>query len=90
MKLIGLLIGLIDLAPGRILAALGMGFISFGAITVVLNQLISHFTSAWGGLGGASLQIASLAGFPVAMGVVIGALITRASLSAIPKLGKIS
>ncbi|MDO8827481.1 DUF2523 family protein [Methylophaga sp.] len=85
-----LLFGMVDLAPGRVLAALGMGFISFGAITAILNALVSQAQNSWNSLAGVALQIASLAGIPEALGIVFGASIARAAIEFLPKLGKLA
>lgn len=88
--LISSLVSLVDIAPGRVLASLGMGFVTFGAVTTTINSVASIVSSNWGGLGGAALQLASLAGFPTAFGMIIGAVITRVSINTLPKLGKIT
>lgn len=73
----------------RLLLSLGMGFISFGAVTVAANVLIAQFSSAWSGIPSAMLSILSLAGFPTALGWIIGAWLARISLNALSKIGRL-
>lgn len=84
------LVSLMDVGGGRVLASLGMGFITFGAFTALVTSFTSTVSGYWGGIGGSALQLISLAGFPEALGMVIGAIVTRISISALPKLGKIA
>lgn len=84
------LVALLDIGAGRVLASLGMGFISFAAVTGVINSLISQLQTTWSGIGGAAFQLISLAGFPTALGITVGAIVTRLSISLIPKIGKIT
>jgi hypothetical protein len=84
------LVSLLDVGAGRVLASLGMGFISFTAVTGIVNLLISQLQSTWSGIGGAAFQLISIAGFPTALGITIGAIITRLTINAIPKLGKLT
>lgn len=84
------IVSILDIAPGRVLAALGMGFVSYAAVGAVITSLVTQLTSTWNGIGGAGLQLISLAGFPTGLGIVIGAIVARVSLTQIPKLGKIT
>jgi len=84
------LIAILDIAPGRVLASLGMGFVSFAAISAAVTSFLSVVSGYWGSIYGATLQLISLAGFPTAIGIVIGAIVARISLSSIPKLGKMT
>lgn len=85
-----ILLNLLDLAPARILASLGMGFVVYGSVMVLFNALISQAQSAWGQFGGPALQIASLAGIPDALGIILGSILARVSIEFLPKLSRLS
>jgi hypothetical protein len=64
----------------RVLIALGFGAVAFTGITEVVNQLVSSAQASWGGVSGAALALASLAGVPTALGLIFGAFIARTTL----------
>jgi hypothetical protein len=84
------LVSILDVAPGRVLASLGMGFISTAAVTTALNGMITIMESHWNNIVSSGFQIISLAGIPTALGITVGAIIFRVSLNSLPKLGKLS
>lgn len=81
---------LADSLPGRILAALGIGFISMAAYAAAINQLVTLAKTNWSGVGGTVLQIASLSGAPEGFGIILGAIVTRATMTGITRLGKLT
>lgn len=89
MNFIGILSWLMSSIGANILVSLGIGFISYGAVTVAAESLIDTFATTWSGLPSAVLSIFSLAGFPQALGLIIGAYLARLAFNNIPKLGKI-
>jgi len=74
----------------KFLQLLGIGFLSYEGVTILTNSLIAQVQAAWGGLTGSALQILSLAGVPESLGIICGALVARASLVAVGKLGKVA
>jgi len=76
--------------PSRILASLGIGFISMAAYGTAVTSLINVAKTNWSGLGGVSLQIASLAGAHIGFGIILGAVVVRVSLASLSRLGKIA
>lgn len=74
----------------KVLASLGMGFVSFAGYAVVVNALVSSAQTAWNGIGGDTLVYLSLAGFPTGFGIILGCIVTRTTLQSISSLGKIS
>ena len=88
-NLSSLLIGLIASAPSKILASLGMGFISFAAYAAVGDLLISQIQSSWSGMGTDIISYLSLAGFGTGIGVILGCIVTRLSLTQLSTLGKL-
>lgn len=74
----------------KVLVMLGIGMVSYTALTTLLNAVISNAQSNWGQLTGAALQLCSLGGLPDFLGIVTGALVARASFMALGRLTKIS
>lgn len=76
--------------PGRVLSALGIGWLTYAGISTAVGALVTQTFAAWNALPATIYQLVSLAGFTDALGITTAAFITRASLSALPKLGKLS
>ena len=71
----------------RILAALGMGVISYAGADILISNFTADIISSLNGLTPAVLQIASLFGVIQSLSIMLGALTTAASLSIFKKLG---
>ena len=84
-----ILIWLVTNIGGRVLISLGMGFISYASVTIAFELVVSNFSTIWSGVPSAILAILSIAGFPTAMGWVIGALLARLSITTLSKIGRI-
>lgn len=84
-----LLIALATTIPGKVLTALGIGWLTFTGVTAAASTIRDSVLAAWGGIPGAVAQIFSLGGVDEAVGVVLGAYVAKAALAAIPKLGKV-
>ncbi len=89
MQLMTILVWLVDSIGARVLTSLGIGFISYGAVSAAANALITNFSSQWDSLGVVTLNLVSLAGFPTALGWIVGAIIARLSINSISKLGRL-
>ncbi len=89
MNFVGILSWMMSSIGAKILVSLGMGFISYGAITVAAQAMIATFSTSWSGLPTAVLSIFSLAGFPQALGVIIGAYLAKLALNKLSKVGRI-
>lgn len=74
----------------KVLTALGVGILSFTGLTNLFNSVRDNVITAWGGVGGAVLQIASIGGVPEALGIVLGAVAIRVVFSAMGKIGLIA
>jgi hypothetical protein len=70
----------------KVLAALGMGVVSYAAINAALQGVTSALTSAYGSITGDLAAIISLAGFGQAMGIVLGAMAARLTFAQLNKL----
>ena len=64
----------------KILAALGISAVTFVGVDTAMQALIAHVTNGYGGLPGSVLLLASLAGMPQALGLVLGAINARLAL----------
>lgn len=84
-----LLIWFASTLGARLLVSLGMGFLSFSLITVTATSMITTFTSVWNGIPSAMLSVLSLAGFPTALGWIVGAWLARLSLNSLSKIGRL-
>jgi len=74
----------------KVLASLGIGFLTYEGLTLVGAQVQSAVLSSWGAVGGATIQILSLAGFTDAVGIMLSAITAKVALVAIGRLGKVT
>lgn len=73
----------------KVLQILGIGWVSYEAVTTLTNNVIGLAVSNWGQLTGAALQISSLGGIPTVLGIITGALVARGSFIVTNRLTKI-
>lgn len=71
------LLALVQPIIARILVALGMSVVTFTGMAVLMEQVTQAVQSAWGGLPGAILGLAGLAGLGEGLSIVFGAIATR-------------
>ncbi|ANE55664.1 DUF2523 family protein [Methylomonas sp. DH-1] len=76
--------------PGRVLAALGIGWLTYAGLATAVQSVVTATWSAWNSLPAAAYQLASLAGFTDSIGITAAALVARVSVAALPRLGKLS
>ena len=74
----------------KILVALGIGVLTYQGLTLIGNQVRDSVLSAWGQVGGVTLNILSLAGIPESLGILLGAIAAKAALVAVGKLGRVA
>lgn len=89
MNLAAWIASLVPSLVGRVLAALGMGLITIGGLTVISSQLLGYITSSIGGLPADVLGILGLAGLGDALNIVVGAITARLSLYALTQSSKV-
>ena len=70
-------------------AAVGIGTISYAAITAAFNTALSYAQSQYNSLAVDALQLVGLAGTGDALGIIGGAIAFRVAFSAASKLGVI-
>lgn len=90
MQLAAWLISLAWPIVKRVLLALGIGVVSYEGLALLAGQMESAVRATWGGLGGPILDIATLGGFPLAVGIVIGAFNARLAFLVLKKLAFLS
>lgn len=73
----------------KVLVALGIGWATYAGLGLIAEQVKTEVLAAWGQLGGATLQILTLAGVPQAVGIILGAVVAGASMLAMQRLTKI-
>lgn len=64
----------------RALVAIGFASVTFAGVKTGFDALVSTAQSNWSALPAAVLQLASLAGVPQALGLVLGAMSARIAL----------
>ena len=64
----------------RALTLIGFGAVTFTGMTALVGQLVTAAQTHWSALPVAVLQIATLAGFPTALGLIFAAFVARTTL----------
>lgn len=73
----------------RVLAALGIGFLTFTAITTAFNQIVAIAQTHFNNIASDVLQIIGLAGAGEALGMVTGAMVFKLGFTTLKRLGVI-
>jgi hypothetical protein len=71
----------------KVLTAFGIGIITFTTVKASFDFLVVEIQSSYGGLPGDMLQIFGLYSIHEALGIVLGAMVVRASLVFLSKIG---
>jgi len=74
----------------KVLASLGIGFLTYEGLTAIGSQVQSAVISSWGSIGGATIQILNLAGATSAVGILLSAITAKVALVAIGRIGKVT
>lgn len=69
----------------RVLIALGVGFVSYEGLTLLVGQIQAQVIAYWGQVGQVVFQVLSLSGFPQAMGIVLSAFAAKVSMTVAAK-----
>lgn len=72
----------------RALVALGIGVVSYAAMTAALNAALNAAKSAWAGLAGfpEALALVQIAGVNTAASIIAGALVARVAMQSLKRL----
>ena len=73
----------------RALMGVGVGLISYGAVGIVIQQLLTLAQGHYNNFPAFALQIVGLSGFGQALGMIAGAITFRATFMLMSKLGVI-
>jgi len=71
----------------RILAGLGLGILSFAAVTTALNAAISLAQGYFTGLPSTIFGLAGLAGLGEGMGIIAGAMVAKVTFNTLKRIG---
>lgn len=71
----------------KVLLSLGIGVVTYAALTVVATQIKDAVISNYGGLTGTTLDLLNLIGTGQAIGIVLGGIVARAAFAAVGRLG---
>ena len=69
----------------KVLSSIGVGLVSYAALSTALNSVLSSAKGAIGGLSGSVLSMIQLSGCLDAASIIAGALIARVALQSIKK-----
>lgn len=81
MNFVTLLLGLAAPLASRVFIALGLSVLTFVGLDAILSGMVSYFTTAFNGLPAKTLQIASLFGFPEAVGIILAGITTKLAMT---------
>ncbi|GAB1393798.1 hypothetical protein MASR1M60_19620 [Rhodocyclaceae bacterium] len=84
------LMSLVGPLARKVLLMLGLGTVTYAALTPLVNSIIANAQGVFGQVGGAVGQILSLAGFPDALGIISGALVAKVTFVALGRIGKVT
>jgi hypothetical protein len=85
--LAGFLMAIAGSLVARVIVSLGLGWVSFQGIAMAIQEMRAHIETAWNA-GGTMIDILALAGFGDAIGIMIAALMVRATMYGYAYLGK--
>lgn len=83
MNLAGFLMAIAGNLAYRVLAALGIGIVSFAGLSAIITMIQNKVFSAMNTIPPAPLAIANIAGLTESITILISGLIARQSISAI-------
>lgn len=83
------LISMVTPVVGRVLTALGFGFVSYAAVNSLVNSLTQQAITEFNGLPAQALAIANIGGAGEILSIAVSALATRAALVSVQKLAKL-
>lgn len=69
----------------RVMLSLGIGIVSYQSITTLANTVVNNVTQNYNNIDPVPLALLNLAGGGQALGILLAALVTRASLVAIKR-----
>jgi len=79
------LVGLAGPFIRKVLLSLGVGVVSYAAVSAALAAVLSSAKTAWGGLAGDALALIQMAGVNTAASILAGALPARVALQVVKR-----
>lgn len=64
----------------RAIASIGIGIITYAGVIYAINNAITYARAAYNEMPAGVLQFLGLAGMPEVLGIILGAVVARASL----------
>ncbi|MEY3787414.1 MAG: hypothetical protein RLZ75_1621 [Pseudomonadota bacterium] len=86
MTFTSFLMGIAGSLAARVLLSLGFGIFSYAALNTLATTVVNNVTTNYNQIDITVLNLINLAGGGDALGIVLGALVTRASLVAFKRL----
>jgi hypothetical protein len=80
---------IITYAIVRAAVSMGVGIVTYGAVIVFLNEAIKNAKELYNTFPATILDFLALAGMPQVIGILLGALLARASLTFVRRLALI-
>lgn len=80
------LLSIVGSLAGRVLLSLGIGVVSYAALSTLATNVVSTSQANYAVIDSRVLQLINLGGIGEFLGIVSGALISKATLSAIKRL----
>lgn len=74
----------------HVLVSLGIGWVTYEGLGVLMSGLQNSVLQAWGNVSGEILSILTLSGFAEALGITLGALSARVALMSFARLGRVT
>ena len=79
----------IGILARKALGGLGIGVISYTAVTAAFNTAVAYTQSHYNNIAADALQLIGLAGIGEAIGIIVGAITARLTITSMSKLGVI-
>jgi len=72
----------------RVLIGLGIGLVTYTGMSGILSVLQQSIVTSMGGMTGAAAQVAAILGFHDFVGIILGAITTRMTITQLTKWGR--
>lgn len=89
MTIAAFLLGIAGTLAGRVLVALGIGWVSYEGVALALDAVRGHIVAAWS-VASPVIDMMYLAGMGQAVGILLSAFAVRSAFFGIARLGKVT
>lgn len=80
------LVGLAGPLVRRVLLSLGMGFVGYAGVAVVVNQMIASAKASWSGIPADAMLLLQIGGVSTAFSIIVGSFLVKLSLNVVKRL----